>query len=128
MWFLTFLASRLEAAYGIGSGRLASGRCTLTIIHDIPRRIDGSHSMTIIRDDMVWSIAVTTAAALSLQLEWLWALILTALDVMRGGSNLLPPKLSVASGSLLGSLRPSMPSRPSLPSRKNLAKRGSRRA
>ena len=33
---------------------------------------------------MVWSIAVTTAAAISLQLEWLWALILTALDVDAG--------------------------------------------
>ena len=84
MWFLTFLASRLEAAYGIGSGRLASGRCTLAKVHDIPRRIDGCHSMTSEGDDMVWSIAVTTAAAISLQLEWLWALILTALDVDAG--------------------------------------------
>ena len=46
------------------------------MIHKIPNCIDGSLSMTVISHNMVWSIPITTATSNSLQLEWLWALIL----------------------------------------------------
>ena len=41
---------------------------------------------------MVRSIAVTTAAAISLQLEWLWALKLTVLDVDAGRTQFAATK------------------------------------
>ena len=57
-------------------GDLASGRFAFSIIHNIPRCVDGSHSMADTRHSMVWSIATTIATSTSLELDWLWVLIM----------------------------------------------------
>ena len=65
-----------ETIYIVGSGGLAHGRCAVTMIHKIPRCIDGSYNMTVIRHSMVRNIAIATATSTSLKLELLWAPIL----------------------------------------------------
>ena len=67
-----------ETVYRVGSGGLANGRWAFSIIHNIPRCIDGSHSMadTRHRHNIVWNIATTMATSTSPELDWLWALIM----------------------------------------------------
>jgi len=81
VWLVTLTACWLEAAHRVGSGGAASLGGTIAILGHVTSRVVRGCNVPVSWHDVVWGVAVSAAGVVHLQLEWNWALVLTALDL-----------------------------------------------